>query len=724
MDPDIQRFLACCDVLSIQAGFGNSEKWLDSIIARLTSDVKGIEQICTIGDEGAGCSMSNRQPGSDAAVSNEHPSIPTKVLGLERQKLQADINARLEDLRLSSEKDQTEPPDLPTAADLITNNAYVAANRKNQLLYVPDDDPCQYPEDDLAADQTACIEDMIDKQNLSEEEYKQARALLEHYSDCFAWKPSDLGECCVPGAYHHINVGNATTVKKSYYRMPYKKYEELRKHIANMLELGVIRPCPLSPWSSPVHLVPKPNGDTRLVCDMRGVNSVTIKDSYPLPLINDILANLGPARFLSHSDAYSGFWQIPIHPESIPITCISTPFGTFEWTRMCYGLANAPSTFARIINSVLRPCLDARHTYCYLDDIITHSATFAAHITDLEAMFQCMRSANLKLNPAKCRYFKPEITTLGHVIDSQGLKPDPKLLSAIKERKPPRNLTEVASFLGLCGYFRRFVKDYSLIAEPLSRLLRKNQTFQWEEEQEQAFLKLQDSLIHYPVLRRPDWTKPFTVLCDASRTHVAAILSQEDENNKPYVVAYHSRKLTPTMSRVWSTSELECYAVVNAVCEHWRDFLLGHEPGFSIVTDNVSLLWLLTCRTLTGKLARFSLKLQEFMPHFEIKHRRGKLNQAADSLSRADRWDDPQYIEDDAPLVRKFPEFTGGEQPLLDQAITTTSSADPLGLHVSAPYWALWVMRQDMMSFISWTPPGSPALWCCNTNPQPPTCSY
>lgn len=316
---------------------------------------------------------------------------------------------------------------------------------------------------------------MLDRTNLTNEQYEKALNMPKQHANCFAWNPTDLGECSIPGAYHYIDVGNATPIKKGYYRMSYKKYAELRKHIDTMLELGVIRPCALSPWSSPVHLVPKPNGDTRLVCDMRGVNSVTVKDSYPMPLINDILANLGPSKYLSHSDAYSGFWHIPIHPDFIPITCISTPFGTFEWTRMCYGLANAPSTFSRIVNNVLRPCLDARHTYCYLDDIITHSSRFEDHLQHLEQMLSCMKAANLKLNPAKCKYFTSEITTLGYVIDEQSLKPNPKLITAIRKGKPPRNALEVASFLELCGYFRRFVKDFAKIAEPLTRLLRKSQ---------------------------------------------------------------------------------------------------------------------------------------------------------------------------------------------------------------------------------------------------------
>jgi hypothetical protein len=208
----------------------------------------------------------------------------------------------------------------------------------------------------------------------------------------------------------------------------------------------------------------------------------------------------------------------------------------------------------------------------------------------LVEIFGRLRKANLKLNPVKCQFFKSHVTFLGFVVDEKGLSPDPRLIEAIANRQEPHSAKAVASFLGLTGYYRRFVKDYSKIAEPLTRLLSPKLKFHWGPEQQQAFETLRDKLITYPILRRPDFSKPFILHTDASGQAIGAILAQKDEDGKEHAVAYHSKKLTPT-ERNWPITHLECFAVVNAVCKHFADFLLGHP--FTVYTDCSALQWLL-----------------------------------------------------------------------------------------------------------------------------------
>jgi deoxyadenosine/deoxycytidine kinase len=250
---------------------------------------------------------------------------------------------------------------------------------------------------------------------------------------------------------------------------------------------------------------------------------------------------------------------------------------------------------------------------------------------------------------------------LGFVVDENGLSPDPRLVEAIAHRREPQNTKAVSSFLGLTGYYRRFVQDYAKIAEPLTRLLAKTVRFSWGAEQQLAFDTLKERLITYPILRRPDLDRPFIVHTDASSKAVGAILAQQDETGREHVVAYHSKKLTATQ-RNWPISQLECYAVVNAVCDHWADFLLG--SPFLVYTDCVALRWLMSSPQLQGKLARWSLRLQEFLP-FEIQYRKGVLHRAPDALTRYASYDEPEP-----------PTETTGTAPLdLPEEILTTQEA-------------------------------------------------
>lgn len=506
-------------------------------------------------------------------------------------------------------------------------------------LAEPDISPAEtFPDDDAWADnRDLSLASMIDRTHLTDEQFQEALQLLEDNMDVFCFHPSELGTCNVGS--HTIDTGDAAPIKKAYYRMPFKKYEQLRGHVDRLLEQGIIRPSN-SPWAAPMHLVPKKGGDTREVGDFRALNSCTKPDAFPIPRIDDILYNIGPANMYSVVDCFSGYLQIkldgapddpndPSTSPSVERSAFSVPWGHYEYLRMPFGLQGAPATYMRIQQQVFDG-LVGKKAFVFFDDTITYSTGFADHKQNLIEIFDRLRKANLKLNPVKCQFFKDHVTFLGFVIDEKGLSPDPRLIEAIAHRREPHNAKAVASFLGLTGYYRRFVKDYSKIAAPLTALLSTKVKFEWGPEQQRAFETLKDKLTSYPTLRRPDFTKPFILHTDASSQTIGAILAQKDEDGKEHPVAYHSKKLTPA-ERNWPITHLECFAVVNAVCDHFADFLLGHP--FTVYTDCAALQWLLTSQKLQGKLARWSLRLQEFQP-FDIKYRKGSEHQAADAMTR------------------------------------------------------------------------------------------
>jgi hypothetical protein len=509
---------------------------------------------------------------------------------------------------------------------------------------MPGEEACAFPEDDALADNThLSLAGLVDASSLSTEQYKVTVSLLEDNKDVFCFHPEQLGTCTL--GHHVIDTGDAVPIKQAYYRMPYQKQEQLKAHVQQWLELGIIRPSN-SPWASPMHLVPKKSGETRAVIDYRKLNSVTCKDAYPLPRIDDNLYNIGPAKYFSVVDLFSGYFQVPMagvdSPDphnSIAKTAFCCPWGLYEFTKVPFGLTNAPATFMRIMNEVLKAYI-GKFVFVFLDDIIIYSNTLEEHLQHLELLFQALRAANMRLSSTKCRFATSYCTFLGFSVSADGLSCDARLVEAIALRPEPylcKNPKKaVMSFLGLCSFYRRFVKGYAAIAEPLTRLTGKNQPFEWGAEQQHAFNTLKAKLMGYPILRRPDFSRPFFVHTDASQKAVGAVLTQKDEEGREYAVAYHSAKLSAAQTN-WGITHLECYAVVNAVCDHWKDILLGHE--FTVVTDHVALKWLMTSPNLQGKLARWSLRLQEFLP-FSIQYRKGTQHLLADAMSRDPRHED------------------------------------------------------------------------------------
>ena len=278
-----------------------------------------------------------------------------------------------------------------------------------------------------------------------------------------------------------------------------------------------------------------------MVLDFRALNEKTVGDAYPLPNIVDILDQLGGARYFSVCDLASGFHQIKMDPADSHKTAFTTPFGHYEFDRMPFGLRNAPATFQRLMDLVLSG-LQGQELFVYMDDIVIYAASLEEHERKYKLLIDRLRKANLKLQPDKCEFLKTEVTYLGHVISKDGVRPDPKKLDAVRHFPRPKTPKNIKQFLGLAGYYRRFIPSFSKLAKPLTNLLKNDTTFEWTFAQEESFETLKQRLCEEPVLQYPDFSKPFILTTDASGIAVGGILSQ-GEINKDQPIAYASRTL-------------------------------------------------------------------------------------------------------------------------------------------------------------------------------------
>lgn len=448
--------------------------------------------------------------------------------------------------------------------------------------------------------------------------------LLNEYRDLFAWEPTQLGRTNL--VRHTIDVGNSAPIKKRWYRTSQGEREFIAQEIQRMLQQGLIEKAK-GPWAFPVVLVRKKNGKLRFCVDYRPLNKVTKRDEYPLPRIDDMLDSLGGSAWFTSLDLASGYWQVEMEPSDREKTAFITQFGTYQFTVMPFGLCNAPATFQRLMDEVLHDEL-WKIVVVYLDDLNIFSKTFDDHLKHLRIVFDRLKKAGLKLNPEKCRFTSSELAFLGHVISKDGIRTDPDKIEKVKNFPEPKNLTQLRGFLGLASYYRRFIKDFSKIANPLNKLLKKSVPYAWKKEQQQAFDYLKECLISSPILTYPNWDRPFTLFTDASTFALGAVLTQKDEGDNEHVIAYASRSLQPA-EKNYSATELECLAVVWAIGK-FHQYL--HGKRFTLITDHSALCHLFNTTTPSGRLARWVLKLQVY--DFDTIHRAGKTHSNVDSLSR------------------------------------------------------------------------------------------
>lgn len=427
---------------------------------------------------------------------------------------------------------------------------------------------------------------------------------------------------------HTIDTGDNKPVRQKQYNFSPVIREQIEKELDEMLEKDVVEPS-YSAWCSPVLIVKKPNGENRLCLDSRQLNKVTKRDTYPLPRVSAIIDNLKNARFLSTIDLKSAFWQLPLDIDSKEKTAFAvTGRGLFQFKVMPFGLVNASQSQQRLMDILFQSHEDK--IWAYLDDIIVCSETFEEHIKLLKQVMSTLKRANLTINVSKCKFARSSLRYLGYIIDKDGLRTDPEKVSAILKFPRPKNVTELKRFIGLASWYRRFVKNFSLMAAPLHNLTKgtKKKPFLWPKEAEDAFISLKTLLTTTPVMSCPDYSKPFIIQCDASNEGIGAVLCQKAEDSEQ-AVAFLSRKLTDTEKR-YSTSERELLSVVYAI-EKFRPYIDG--VHFTVVTDHSALQWLHKMKDPHGRLARWAMKLQQFS--FDIIHKPGKSHTVPDALSRA-----------------------------------------------------------------------------------------
>ena len=405
------------------------------------------------------------------------------------------------------------------------------------------------------------------------------------------------------------------------YRLTRQETEEAKTQVQQYLQAGVIRPS-ASPFGSPILFVKKKDDTLRMVIDYRAVNKMTIKERYPLPRIDDLLDRPHGSEWFTGLDLMSGYHQIRLHEPDIPKTAFRTPTGHYEFTVLPFGLSNAPSTFQRIMNDTLHEFIEEGFVVVYLDDVLIHSKTLQEHKVHVHRVLSRLREEKFYAKLPKCALFQRKLTYLGHTVSREGLQVDPNKVKAIQDWKVPSNVHEVRSFLGLASYFRKFIKDFASTAGPLTDLTKKDAIWNWTGKVQDAFDNIKRALTSAPVLRLPDNTKPFTLICDASGTGIGAILMQEENP-----VAFESRKLTQAEQH-YTVTEQELLSVVHAL-RIFRCYCLGNPTR--VVTDHKANTFLQEQKTLSSRQARWSTFLQDYDLTWEYKP--GAKN-IADPLSR------------------------------------------------------------------------------------------
>lgn len=463
----------------------------------------------------------------------------------------------------------------------------------------------------------------IPENDLTPDKRTQLRQLLQEYSDIFSQGTTDIGRTKI--TRHSIATGNTMPIRQQRYRQPFHIRQEIEQQVQAMLQNDIVRPS-TSPWNSPVLMVPKKDGTFRFCVDFRRLNSITDKDAYPIPRVDETLESLGGTQFFSTLDLASGYWQVELDDESKPKTAFTTRTGHYEFQVMPFGLCNAPATFQRLMELTLRG-LTWETCLIYLDDVIIFSKTFEEHLYRLRQVFERIRQAGMKLKPKKCHFVQQQVEYLGHLVSKQGIATDPAKVDKVLNWPTPRSVKELKSFLGMASYYRRFVANFASLAGPLNRLTREDVSFTWTKLEDRAFQELKRQLCGTPVLAYPNFEQTFYLKTDASDTAVGAILSQT-VNGEERPVAYASRQLNRAESN-YSATEKETLAVVWAVA-HFRPYLYGSQ--FVVITDHQPLTFLRPIKHPKGRLARWLNELSQY--DFTVNYKSGATHTDADALSR------------------------------------------------------------------------------------------
>ena len=416
---------------------------------------------------------------------------------------------------------------------------------------------------------------------------------------------------------HEIETENASPIRLSPYRLPHATHEYLREEVKSLLTMRIIMPSK-SPWATPVELVSKKDGSKRLCMDYRKLNIITRADPYPIPRVEDLIDDIGRTKYITALDLTKGYWQVPVAKSSQDKTAFITPWGKYQFRIMPFGLVAAPSTFQRLMDMIL----EGTHSYAaaYLDDVIIHSNTWDEHLAHLQEVFQRLRDAGLTIKEGKCKFACNKCTYLDHTVGQGQVHPLVAKVRAVQEYTQPKTKKDVRAFLGLCGYYCRFVPNFATIATPLTNLTKKDRpnVVEWDDLTQHAFEWLKDSLSNYLILSTPIWSKPFILQTDASDTGIGFVLSQKDELVNENPIAYGSRKLLARETH-YSTIEKEALAIVEGT-RHFQVYLEG--IPFTIETDHNPLTHMARLKDSHGRLARWALAMQPYW--YTIVHNQGE----------------------------------------------------------------------------------------------------
>ncbi|XP_073033797.1 uncharacterized protein [Primulina eburnea] len=469
--------------------------------------------------------------------------------------------------------------------------------------------------------------------------------VLKAHKSAFGWKVADIKGINPSVCMHKILMEEKySPLVQPQRRLNPKMQEVVKAETIKLLDAGIIYPISDSAWVSPVQCVPKKGGITvitnenneliptrtvtgwRVCIDYRKLNDATRKDHFPLPFIDQMLERLAGHEFYCFLDGYSGYNQIMIAPEDQEKTTFTCPYGTFAFRRMPFGLCNAPATFQRCMTAIFHDMIET-FLEIFMDDFSIFGSSFDDCLQNLTVVLRRCEETNLVLNWEKCHFMVQEGIVLGHKVSGNGLEVDKAKVEVIKNLPPPASIKGVRSFLGHAGFYRRFIKDFSKVAKPLSSLLMKDVPFDFNSDCLQAYEKLKERLVTAPVLVAPDWDLPFEIMCDASDTAVGAVLGQRQ--NKVFHTIYYASKTLDEAQLNYATTEKELLAVVFALDKFHAYLVLSK---VIVYTDHSALKHLLAKKDAKPRLLRWILLLQEF--DLEIKDKKGVENVVADHLSR------------------------------------------------------------------------------------------
>lgn len=456
---------------------------------------------------------------------------------------------------------------------------------------------------------------------------KKLNELCEEYADIFALETDTM---TTNNFYEQeLRVTDREPIYRKNYRTPHTQKIEINRQVTNLLKNDLIEPS-RAIYNSPIILVPKKGSNVekkwRMCIDYRAINKKLIPDKFPLPRIDEILDNLGKAKYFSVIDLYSGFHQVPLEQNSRDITTFSTEQGSFRWKVLPFGLNVSPNSFARMM-SIAFSGLPPDRAFLYIDDIIVVGKSENHHLVNLKSVFEVLRKYNLKINPEKCKFFQAEVTFLGHKCTSEGILPDNAKLKSIKEWETPHDKDSVRRFVAFANYYRKFIPKFAEISKPLTNLTCKRVDFRWTSEHQIAFEKLKSELISPRILQYPDFEREFFLKVDSSSLGCAGVLLQ-NHNDTEMPVAYFSKTFEKGEKNK-AIIEKELLAIYHSIIA-FRPYLYGKH--FTVYSDHKPLVYLFAMKNPASKLVRIRLELEEY--EFSIIHIPGKDNILADALSR------------------------------------------------------------------------------------------